>query len=148
MILKEANPRNFAVILMLILLLHAMKADAQSHLANFFKINNNLSTAKSVPGLVDTEGNLKRSSIITEIRKNNVEVTAVNGKSITLTCSIDLDDKQFAKSGNYKVSNQPQAKSFVFNFLSFSKFLSKQYFLKLCLTNVYNQYIYILNKYQ
>ena len=140
MILKEANTAsNFVVTMMLILLLHAVKVDAQSHLANFFKINSNLSTAKSVPDKVESEGNLKRSSIITEIRKNNVEVTAVYGKSITLTCSIDLDDKQFAKSGNYKVSNQPQGKSFVFNFL-FSFFETKKYFLKLnARKNVYNE---------
>ena len=30
-------------------------------------------------------------------------MTALIDKSVTLTCSIDLDDKNFSKSANYKI---------------------------------------------
>ena len=38
------------------------------------------------------------------IKKNNFRVTALIGKTITLTCSIELNDLEFSKSGNYKVN--------------------------------------------
>lgn len=50
---------------------------------------------------------LKRSnasSSMDSIKKNNYKITALVDKSVTLTCSIDLDDKNFFKSGNYKVT--------------------------------------------
>ena len=45
------------------------------------------------------------------IRKNNFRVTALAGKSVTLTCAIELNDVDFSKSGNYKV----YLKRFFFN---------------------------------
>jgi hypothetical protein len=46
----------------------------------------------------------KKDAIMNAIKQNNHRVSALVGKSITLTCSIDLDDKNFSKSENYKVA--------------------------------------------
>ena len=59
------------------------------------------------------QSNAKKSKNLTQkknistslytIKNNNFKVSALIDKSITLTCSIDLDNKNFSKSGNYKV---------------------------------------------
>jgi hypothetical protein len=51
-----------------------------------------------------SEFSQKRFDFLTKIRKNTVKLNAVKGSSATLTCSIELDDGDFSKSGNYKVS--------------------------------------------
>ena len=37
------------------------------------------------------------------IRKNNFRVTSLIGKTVTLTCSIELDEVEFTKAANYRV---------------------------------------------
>lgn len=37
------------------------------------------------------------------MRNSNIKVTALVDKSVTLTCSIELDDKEFSKNENYEV---------------------------------------------
>jgi hypothetical protein len=46
----------------------------------------------------------KKESILNSIKQNNHKVIALVDKSVTLSCAIDLDDKNFSKSENYKVS--------------------------------------------
>ena len=46
------------------------------------------------------------SSSLNSIKSNNFKVSALIDKSITLTCSIELDNKNFSKSGNYKVAHK------------------------------------------
>ncbi len=50
-----------------------------------------------------TQRKLNNSTTKYTIKNNNFKVSALIDKSITLTCSIDLDNKNFSKSGNYKV---------------------------------------------
>jgi hypothetical protein len=65
----------------------------------------------SSPPLSDLNG-----GSLETIKKNNFRVTSLVGKSITLTCNIDLDEIEFTKAGNYRVK--------IFNFLKlFFKFL-------------------------
>lgn len=53
----------------------------------------------------NTNEKISQSSlnIVRSMRNSNFKVTALVDKSVTLTCSIELDDKEFSKSGNYKV---------------------------------------------
>lgn len=51
-----------------------------------------------------SEFSVKRIEFLTKIRKNTITINAVKGNSVTLSCSIDLDDGNFSKSENYKVS--------------------------------------------
>lgn len=44
------------------------------------------------------------SDVASKNRNSYFKVTALVDKSVTLTCSIDLDDREFSKNGNYKVS--------------------------------------------
>lgn len=72
------------------------------------KINSNDS-------FITTLSSLKKnsSSILSTMKNNSLKVSGLVDKSITLTCSIDLDDVNFSKSGNYKV-NHWKKKSFHF----------------------------------
>ncbi len=45
----------------------------------------------------------KRSSFMEQFRVNTIRISAIAGTSVTLTCSIDLDDVMFSKSENYKI---------------------------------------------
>ncbi len=45
----------------------------------------------------------KRSGVIEEFRINTVIIDSVVGSSVTLSCSINLDDATFTKSRNYKI---------------------------------------------
>ena len=45
----------------------------------------------------------KKESILNSIKQNNHKIIALADKSVTLTCSIDLDDKNFSKSEDYKI---------------------------------------------
>jgi hypothetical protein len=66
-----------------------------------------LSAVEGLPPNQSAHSQLKRSNVsssMDSIKKNNYKITALVDKSVTLTCSIDLDDKNFFKSGNYKVA--------------------------------------------
>ncbi len=39
------------------------------------------------------------------IKKNNFRVTSLIGKTVTLTCSIELDEVEFTKAANYRVTS-------------------------------------------
>ena len=52
----------------------------------------------SSPPLSDLNG-----GSLETIKKNNFRVTSLVGKSITLTCNIELDEIEFTKAGNYRV---------------------------------------------
>ena len=56
----------------------------------------------------NTNEKISQSSlnIVRSMRNSNFKVTALVDKSVTLTCSIELDNKEFAKSANYKVKTQ------------------------------------------
>ena len=60
----------------------------------------------SSPPLSDLNG-----GSLETIKKNNFRVTSLVGKSITLTCNIELDEIEFTKAGNYRVK--------IFYFLQF-----------------------------
>lgn len=53
----------------------------------------------------NTNEKISQSSlnIVRSMRNSNFKVTALVDKSVTLTCSIELDEKEFLKSANYKV---------------------------------------------
>jgi hypothetical protein len=43
------------------------------------------------------------NATLEKIKNNNFKVTAIVSKTVTFTCSIVLDDKEFMKSENYRV---------------------------------------------
>lgn len=80
----------------------------QLQLQNRFDNSSNLLVAMTRSHHHNNHRNHKRqqassNSVVRSMRNSNFKVTALVDKSVTLTCSIELDDKEFAKSGNYKV---------------------------------------------
>lgn len=57
--------------------------------------NNNSSSSSS--------SSSRKDAILNAIKQNNHKIIALVDKSVTLTCSIDLDDKTFSKSQDYKI---------------------------------------------
>ena len=52
----------------------------------------------------NNENNNLASSSLEQIKKNNFRVTALVSKTVTLTCSIELDEVEFTKVANYRVN--------------------------------------------
>ena len=91
---------------------HSIAANGLKHKSKYLLQSKSSSSylLSAVEGLSpnqSTHSQLKRSNVsssMDSIKKNNYKITALVDKSVTLTCSIDLDDKNFFKSGNYKVT--------------------------------------------
>ncbi len=49
--------------------------------------------------------NTSSLSMLTQFKNNNVKVSSIIEKSITLTCSINLDNSTFSKTKSYRVNN-------------------------------------------
>ena len=92
--------------------------DQQQHLTSFNLTTTNVSTSmnrrrssatklkKNHDGYSDIiKSELELGSNSLElIKKNNFRVTSLIGKTVTLTCSIELDEVEFTKAANYRVT--------------------------------------------
>lgn len=75
-----------------------------NHVVESLNSRNDQSMANSSNEYSMTEYDKKRSAFMEQFRINTERSSAIAGSSITFTCSIDLDDVRFLKSGNYKVN--------------------------------------------
>ena len=65
--------------------------------------NNTSNTNKFSPA---SQINTSSLAMLTQFKNNNVKVSSIVEKSITLTCSINLDNTTFLKAKNYRVNNR------------------------------------------
>lgn len=97
------NMLNWQINLIIIFLtvnLYNIKS-TQSHIMGLKRLKHRHSSSLIFNAVSSQE---KDNATLEKIKNNNFKVTAIVSKTVTFTCSITLDDKEFMKSENYRVS--------------------------------------------